>query len=59
MPSFIIEISPSGDTKIKASGFTGDKCLKTAKPLFDALTNNPQIEQTLEYSAISQEEQQW
>jgi len=59
MPSFVIEILPDGNIKIEASGFTGGKCLETARPLLDALTNNPKIEQTLEYSAVTQEEQQW
>lgn len=37
MKKIQVTITPDGETKIEASGYTGDECLKATKPIEDAL----------------------
>jgi hypothetical protein len=58
MASFDIEISTTGEVIIKAEGFTGTKCLDTARGLLNEL-GNASINTNLAYEEETEREYQW
>lgn len=53
MKKVTVTITPDGETKIEASGYTGTECLKDTKPLEEALGITGERTAKLEANAVA------
>ena len=58
MPAYNIEITPDGNIKIEAEGFTGGDCMSKAENLLKAL-GEMEVTPNLEFSTAKEEMSQW